>query len=79
MCHPKQKGTKSCAEWHLWALTGEPTSISPIHVAFFAIFTEIRFLTLLFFYPRDSVRSPDVSKTYINDKTFKYIFYEIYT
>ena len=49
MSHSKQKGTKSCAEWHFWALTGQPTSISPIHVAFFTIFTEITFLTFLCF------------------------------
>ena len=49
MSHSKQKGTKTCAEWHFWSLTGQPTSISPIHVAFFAIFTEIRFSTFLCF------------------------------
>ena len=49
MSRSKQEGTKSCAEWHFWSLTGQPTSISPIHVAFFTIFTELRFLTFLCF------------------------------
>ena len=49
MSHSKQKGFNSCAEWHFWSLTGQPTSISPIHVAFFTIFAEIRFLNLLCF------------------------------
>ena len=49
MSHSKQKGTKSCREWHFWGLTGQPISISPIHVALFIIFTEIRFLPLLCF------------------------------
>ena len=48
MSHSKQKNPKSCAEWHFWVLIGQPTSISPIHVAFFTIFTEIRFLTFCF-------------------------------
>ena len=49
MSYSNLKSTKRSAEWHFWPLTGQPTSISPIHVAIFTIFTEIRFLTFLCF------------------------------
>ena len=49
MSHSKQKGTKSSAKWYFWDLTGQPRSISPIQVAFFTFFTEIKFLTFLCF------------------------------
>ena len=61
MSHSKQKGTKSYAEWHFWALTGQPTLIFPIHI--FYNFHRIKVNFFVFFFPRGSVRSPDAKRT----------------
>ena len=64
MSHWKQNGTTSCVEWHFWALTGQPISISPIHVAFFNHFHRNNVLnSFVFFCPRGSVQSSDTKRT----------------
>ena len=52
MSYSKQKDTKSSAEWHFWALTGQPNFHKNAVLNF-----------VVFFYYGDSVRSPDAKRT----------------
>ena len=64
MSNLKQKDTKSSAEWHFRALTGQLTSIFPNSSSIFHNFSQ-RFTTFLFLYLTGSVRSPDAKRTQI--------------